>query len=271
MAGSQETLDGASGHGPVETHHERPLMERALPSVWSPSMARERETWTKMVVAFMVLLIAIILGILSIYWGADHSLQFNMPVFTVAVIDFDGGEVGPYLQSMAMEARAAQPATTLGYVSEAGSKYDFANAQTLHALKQEAYWFGIVIQANATTAMNHAYETGNASYDPTGAVHVIYGEGRNSLAISTFAYPQLLSFMNSFVLRFAKQKHDALRAANAGDAAALARQAETPVPIAFSVYNTAPYVPSTAEAATEIGTICRFTVLLHAPCCGARV
>ncbi|CZT13920.1 related to SNG1 Probable transporter conferring resistance to nitrosoguanidine (MNNG) when overexpressed-unknown biological function [Rhynchosporium agropyri] len=211
--------------------------------------------WAKMIAIFCVLLVAIVMGILSIYWGADHSLQFNLPVFTVAVIDFDGGEVGPYLQQMAAAERSANPKMTLGYVSEPGSKYDFSNERVMHALKQEDFWFGIVIQSNATTAMNYAYENGNTSYDPTGSVHLIYEEGRNALTINTLAYPTILSFMRDFVSKFAKQKQSSLRTANIGDTAAVERQIENPIPISFSVFNTAPYVPSTAEAATEIGTI----------------
>ncbi|KAH6711683.1 hypothetical protein BKA61DRAFT_486695 [Leptodontidium sp. MPI-SDFR-AT-0119] len=195
------------------------------------------------------------MGILSIYWGADHSLQFNLPVFTVAVIDFDGGEVGPYLQQMAAAERAANPKMTLGYVSEPGSTYDFSNERVLHALKQEDFWFGIVIQSNATTAMNYAYTTGNTSYDPTGSIHLIYEEGRNALTINDLAYPKILSFMNDFVLRFAKQKQNSLRMTNSGDSSAWERQIENPIPVSFAVFNTAPYIPSTAEAATEIGTI----------------
>ncbi|KUJ08907.1 uncharacterized protein LY89DRAFT_599245 [Mollisia scopiformis] len=156
---------------------------------------------------------------------------------------------------MGAKARSEDPENTLGYVSEPGSKYNFSNEQARNALKQEEFWIGIVIQANATTAMNYAYNEGNTSYDPTGSVHVIYEEGRNALAIDELAYPAMLTFMNSFVLQFAKEKQNSLLTANAGNAAALERQAQSPIPIGFSVYNTAPYVPSTAEAATEIGTI----------------
>ncbi|KAH7391189.1 hypothetical protein BKA64DRAFT_579137 [Cadophora sp. MPI-SDFR-AT-0126] len=208
-----------------------------------------------MFVTFCVLLAAIIIGILSIYWGADHSLQFNLPVFTIAVIDFDEAEVGPYLQQMAATERIASPKMTLGYVSELGSKYNFSNERALHALRQEDFWFGIVIQSNATTAMNFAYNTGNASYDPTGSIHLIYEEGRNALTINNLTYPKILSFMNDFVLKFAKQKQSSFRTVNNGDNAALERQVENPIPIGFTVFNTAPYIPSTAEAATEIGTI----------------
>ncbi len=253
---SEATLDQGNESGLNGDPQVTPLMERALPSIRSSYMKQERKMWTKMVVMFCVLLVALILGILSIYWGADHSLQFNIPVFTVAIIDFDGAEVGPFLQNMGAAARAANPENTLGYISQPGSMYNNSNDRAREALKNEDFWFGIVVQANATTAMNYAYDTGNTSYDPTGSVHVIYEEGRNALAIDEFALPVVTSFMNDFVLSFAQQKQRSLLAANTGNAAALQRQAENPIPISYSFYNTAPYVPSTAEAATEIGTIC---------------
>ena len=39
----------------------------------------------------------------------------------------------------------------------------------------------------------------NSSYDPTGPIQVIYKEGRNSLAINTFASPLVLAFLNDFI------------------------------------------------------------------------
>jgi len=251
--------DTPSGGGGVvdQPSQEKPLMERPLPPLFtSPHMAQERKIWFKMGATFLILLTTIIMGILSIYWGADHSLQFNMPVFTVAIIDFDNGEVGPFLQQLGARARTLNPLTTLGYVSEPGTKYNFSMDNARRALKQEEFWFGIVIQSNATTAMNHAYNVGNSTYDPSGSVQMIYEEGRNALAINTLGYGPITSFLNDFVMKFAKQKQDSLVTQNAGNAAALARQVANPIPISFSIFNTAPYIPSTAEAATEIGTIC---------------
>jgi len=43
---------------------------------------------------------------------------------------------------------------------------------------------------------------------------------------------------------------------------ALALQAAIPIPISFSVFNETLYIPSTAEAATEIGMICMSHVVL---------
>ena len=102
--------------------------------------------------------------------------------------------------------------------------------------------------------MNYAYTTGNSSYDPNGALHVIYEEGRNALVIAEFIIPQMLAFLKEFTAEFAQQKQASLATQNAGDANALALQAQLPIPISYTLFNEAPYVPSTAEAATEIGT-----------------
>jgi hypothetical protein len=240
--------------------HETQLMARELPGFWSPYMAAERKMWRKMFIVFIVLLVAIIMGILSIYWGAVHSLQFNLPVFTVAIIDFDNGEVGPFLQQMGADARAAAPEQTLGFISVPGSQYNYSNELVLHALKQEEFWFAIVAQANATTAMNYTYTIGNTSYDPTWSVQLLYEEGRNALAIDEFGVPILVAFLNKFVMSFALQKQRTLAAANVGNATALALQAENPIPVSYSIINTIPYLPTTAEAATEIGTICKISL-----------
>jgi hypothetical protein len=253
----------ANGNGVAESRQvkEKPLMERPLPGVTSDHLAKERKLWRKMFITFIVLLVTIVLGILSIYWGADYSLQYNLPVFTVAIIDFDQAEVGPALQQAGAKARSSDPEMRPGLVSQPGSMYNFSNEQAKYALKQEHFWVGLVVQANATKAMNYAYSVGNTSYDPTGSIQMIYEEGRNALAIDEFVYPIVLSFLNSFVLEFAKKKHQSLLTSNSGNVTALALQAQNPIPISFSVFNTAPYVPTTAEAATEIGTICKASLL----------
>lgn len=191
---------------------------------------------------------------LSLYWGADHSLQFNMPAATVAIIDLDNGEVGPAMVAFAKQFRAEMGQMSLGYVYPEVSQYP-DNEAASRALHQEDYWFAFVVQSNATTLMNYAYANGNSSYDPNGAIHVLYEEGRNALAIDEFMLPQVSTFLKTFTAQFAQQKQSSLLTTNAGNAAALALQAQLPSPISYTMYNEALCVPSTAEAATEIGTI----------------
>jgi len=65
-----------------------------LPSLFSPQLKKERRLLFKTIIKVEVLLIVIVLGILSLYWGGLASLLPNQRVLTVAMVDFDGGEIG---------------------------------------------------------------------------------------------------------------------------------------------------------------------------------
>ncbi|ORY84489.1 hypothetical protein BCR37DRAFT_271048 [Protomyces lactucae-debilis] len=228
--------------------------ERHLPSFWSPILAEDRKKWFKMTSLFMVLLTAIIFGILSIYWGAVHSLQFNLDVATVTIIDLDGGEIGQAIQAFGQASRSATPKDTLGYVSPGVNQYPTQEA-ALKALQNEDFWVGIVAVPGATDRMNTALTTGNNSYKPNEALQVLYQEGRNALIISELILPKLTTFLNEFVSNFTTNKQSSLLQQNEGNAAALATQLRTPIPVGFTLVNKAPYMPTTAEASTEIGSI----------------
>ncbi|QSZ28522.1 hypothetical protein DSL72_003020 [Monilinia vaccinii-corymbosi] len=234
----------------------RSIIKYPLPSPWSPHLAEDRKLWIRMFVMFCLLLVITIMGTMSIYWGGDHSLQHNIPVLTIAVIDFDHSEVGKYLQDMATAARAKDYAHSLGFVNQNGDNL-YGNSDNVHAaLNDQKFWVAVVVMENATNSMNHAYEVGDEAYDPESAIHVLYEEARNALVIGEVVYPRLLGFLNEFVLEFTKQKQLSLmQSTNGSDVMALQRQVQNPVAVGFTVFNMAPATPSTAEAATEIGTI----------------
>ncbi|KAB8302738.1 hypothetical protein EYC80_006091 [Monilinia laxa] len=246
----EESLTGASRsqYGSIIKH--------PLPSPWSPHLAEDRKLWIKMSVMFCVLLVTTIMGTMSIYWGADHSLQHNIPVLTIAVIDFDHSEVGKYLQDMAIATRARDYDHSLGFVNQDGDAL-YGNLDNVHAaLHDQKFWVGVVVTKNATNAMDHAYEVGDDAYDPESAVHVLYEEARNALVIGEVVYPRLLEFLDQFVIEFTKQKQmSLLQLTNGSDVTALQRQVQNPLAVGFTVLNMAPAIPTTAEAATEIGTI----------------
>lgn len=68
--------------------------KRKLPSIFSPQLKKDRIVLLKAVIKVEILLIVIILGILSLYWGGLASIEPNQRVLTIAVVDFDGQEVG---------------------------------------------------------------------------------------------------------------------------------------------------------------------------------
>lgn len=67
---------------------------KKLPSIFSPQLKEDRRMLLKSILRVEALLVIIVLGILSLYWGGLASLLPNQKVLTIAIVDFDGQEVG---------------------------------------------------------------------------------------------------------------------------------------------------------------------------------
>lgn len=250
-------------------HQHQNLVKYELPGMLSAHHKEARKLWIKMLVVFFVLLVTTIMGTMSIYWGGDHSLQYNLRVLTIAVVDFDHGEVGDYLKKMVVEERSKDYQRGLGLVNVDGGEMDGSVEEVYRKLHRQDFWFGIIVNSNASEAMNAAFAGRIQAYDPKGAVQVVYEEARNALVIGQAVYPKVIAFLDQFVLEFTKQKQRTLmeanskRNGNATGVVALQRQLKNPVAVGFTVSNMAPAIPSTAEAATEIGTICKAHFQFH--------
>ena len=73
---------------------ENQVQYKKLPSIFSPQLKEDRRMLLKSILRIEALLVIIVLGILSIYWGGLASLLPNQKVLTIAIVDFDGQEVG---------------------------------------------------------------------------------------------------------------------------------------------------------------------------------
>ena len=74
----------------------------SAPSLFAPQLKQERKFLIKSIARVEFLMLVIVLGILSIYWGGLASMLPNEDVLTVAVVDFDGQEVGNALSQFGM-------------------------------------------------------------------------------------------------------------------------------------------------------------------------
>jgi hypothetical protein len=98
-SGQPETTTNA-GHPHPEQSADVADLEKAqpekkkLPSILSPELKKDRMHLLKSLLRIEALLVVIILGILSIYWAGLASIEPNVRVLTVAIVDFDGQEVG---------------------------------------------------------------------------------------------------------------------------------------------------------------------------------
>jgi hypothetical protein len=76
---------------------EKQVQHKKLPSIFSPQLKEDRIVLLKSILRVEALLAIVVLGILSIYWGGLASLLPNKKVLTIAIVDFDGQEVGDAL------------------------------------------------------------------------------------------------------------------------------------------------------------------------------
>jgi len=112
---SPQLLEHDSSEDPPPASSERvnamnkPVQEEAAasenyptPSLFAPQLKQERKFLIKSIARIEILMLVIVLGILSIYWGGLASMLPNEDVLTVAVVDFDGQEVGKALSQFGM-------------------------------------------------------------------------------------------------------------------------------------------------------------------------
>ena len=102
--GPKSPVELESSTTDAEGKHNLDSSRRKLPSLFSPQLKKERKILLKSILRIEILLIVIVLGILSLYWGGLASLLPNQRVLTVALVDFDGGEVGRTFAKFGMSA-----------------------------------------------------------------------------------------------------------------------------------------------------------------------
>ena len=141
---------------------EKQVQHKKLPSIFSLQLKEDRKILLKSILRIEGLLFIIVLGILSIYWGGLASLLPNQKVLTIAIVDFDGQEVGSALTQFgtasilislmeALEQRQHAERTnepTLGYITQAASMYNDDPAMLQVALLNEKMWVAISVRSH---------------------------------------------------------------------------------------------------------------------------
>ena len=164
--------------------------------------------------------------------------------------------VGPMVTQMTESIVEENAMPHLGFVTVPPSAYNYDHLAVREAIYQQEAYAGIVVNSNATTLLRQAVETGNSSYDPTGAIQLIYVEARDQDSYYNYIYPnmQLLQqqVTNEFGQKWASQvlSNTSILRSNLGKAP----QALSPG-IGFSTFQLRPFVPYVAVPAVSIGLI----------------
>lgn len=212
----------------------------------------------------VLVLFTYILCVLSLYWAVLFHVEENTGALTVAVVSFDG-RVAPYegttplvgqvVEQVATE-QAMIPKGMLGFKVQPPSMYNNDPFAVRQAVYDEHHWAAIIVNANATTLLEHAVATGNSSYSPVGAAQIIINTARDQDTYYDYIIPLLSQFETLVSSTFGEQWIKTVLSNTSLDAATYARapQALNPA-IGFSTFDLRPFYPYQVTPSVTIGLI----------------
>jgi hypothetical protein len=195
-------------------------------------------------------------------------LPKNLEALVVYVVDFDGitpydtgnaPVVGPLITQLTQQMLQAD--VHLGYGSLPPSHFNNDPIQVRQAVYDWDCWAAIIVNPNATAMLYSAIQNGNTSYDPMGAMQLVYQDARDDTNWYDFLQPQLSMFMTEAISMVGREwAQMVLR--NASDPTTLRNMQAVPQALSpavgFSQYNLRPFYPYVAIPAVSIGLICKF-------------
>ncbi|KAK5165446.1 uncharacterized protein LTR77_008975 [Saxophila tyrrhenica] len=233
---------------------------------WDPRLAGVRtEAFFKWSVTTSVLFVFII-AVLSLFWGALSSIDQNTAALKVYVVDFDGRVapydnidpvVGPIVTQMTAAAR--QNRVSLGYQIRQPAEFNNDPIQVRQAVYDFDAWAALIVNPNATALLVSAVQNANTSYDPNGAMQLVYTDSRDDTNWYDFISPLIRPFLTQVTASVGTQwAQQVLQNATSNDTLASnlqqVPQAVSPA-VGFSEYNLRPFYPYTAIPAISVGLI----------------
>ena len=211
-----------------------------------------------------LILSVFILTVLSLYWGVLFHVERNLESLVTYVVDFDSQLppyesttplIGPMVTQLTRQINES-PGPHLGYVNLPPSQFNNDPLAVRQAVYDFHAWAAVIINANATTNLQQAVQTGNAQYDPLGAAQIVYVQAREENTHASYVTPQLAALQTQLASMLG-EKWVAPTLANASIPRAnlqRAPQALSPA-VSFSMYNLRPFTPPVAVPAVTIGLI----------------
>lgn len=148
---------------------------------------------------------------------------------------------------------------TLGWGPLPPSAFDYDPIKVRQAVYDFDAWAAIIINPNATALLYSAVQNGNTSYDPLGALQLVYIDSRDDTIWYDFMAPFMSSFMTNAQSSIGSAwTRQILQAASTNTTLlsniAAVPQALSPA-IGFSEYNLRPFYPYQVIPAVTVGLI----------------
>ncbi|CAJ2512074.1 Uu.00g076990.m01.CDS01 [Anthostomella pinea] len=231
---------------------------------WHTKMSKVRKHVLVMWARTIVILMCFVMAVLSLYWAVLFSVDQNMRHLGVHVVDFDG-RVAPYdgvtplvgpAVTQLTEKMYSSPAPSLGYKTVDPAQYDYDPTNVRQGVYDFDSWAAIIINPNATALLQQAVLTGNASYDPTGAIQIIVQTARQESTYYNYILPQLQMLQTQFAAQFGATWSRMLMSNSSYSTQMMARAPAAVNPgVSPLQIDLRPFMPATATPAVTIGLI----------------
>ncbi|KAK1816372.1 hypothetical protein LTR12_009263 [Friedmanniomyces endolithicus] len=268
--GESEGPDGTGSNEDANKDEEKQGGGPPTPvGFWDHRLVHVRkEAMTKWTIT-TVGLMAFILAILSLHFGALYHVEKNLSSLVVYVVDMDGQSppyeatghaplVGPLIADLA-RTMVASGTPTLGWGVLPGSAFNNDPVQVRQAVFSFDAWAAIVINPNATAMLYSAIQNGNASYDPMGACQLTYIDSRDDTNWYDFISPIVSAFMTEATTRVGEQWTQMVMQNATTDLTLIRNAAKVPQAlspaIGFSQFNLRPFYPYQVIPSVSIGLI----------------
>ncbi|KAK0436562.1 hypothetical protein EV421DRAFT_1112123 [Armillaria borealis] len=230
-------------------NEENPTMYSSQFTDKSASMKASRSLYMKVVAGGTLAMTIAMFCVFSIYWGAlwkipAHNLQGW-------VVDFDGSTVGN-----AVVQGLVSSSSKVTWTERSSSEFSGPD-EVANLVVDEKTWVVVVVNSNATTALQYALSSVNSSYDGSEAITVYVVEARNENAYRSLIRPSVQTTLAVISQTFAQFF---LRQVGSSSSNALASISTTAPqiltePISYTIDNLRPFDIPVASAITFVGLI----------------
>lgn len=228
---------------------------KGLVSIFDPSVRSLHVKVIKQSV-LLLLLLAIIIPVLSIFWGSMHHRHLRAHNLKVWVIDFDQGEVG---QSVVDYIRPLIGVpSTLGFEIINPSDYHGNISTIFDDIVDEKAWAAVAIAPNATQVLNDAVANMDKNFETSYLVQFVYNQARQETVSFQIMIPIMTKINEGWTKQFGTQ-HVQRLASTLPQANMSSLVANVPGlvadPISFTFVNVRPYFGDYAPAILITGLI----------------
>ncbi|KAK0209232.1 hypothetical protein DFS33DRAFT_1308570 [Desarmillaria ectypa] len=216
----------------------------------SASMKASRVMYMKVVAIGTLTVTIVMFCVFSIYWGAlwkvpAHNLQGW-------VVDFDGSTVGN-----AVVQGLLSSSSRVSWMKRPPSDFSGGVGEVADLVVDQKTWIAVVVNSNATTALQSALSSVNSSYDGSEAITVYAVEARNENAYRSLIRPSVQTSLATITQNFAQSFLKQIGSSSPNALASISTTAPQILtePISYTLNNLRPFDIPVASAVTFVGLI----------------